>query len=171
MSVKFKAKKDYLKRDLGHWKYCGEDKDISKCFGFVYLVVNEDKHKFYIGKKQFWTYKKNTHTKTGKAFWRTYTTSSAHVKKDLKAGDNMSFHILGVFNTRAWCNYSEAWLQMVLCAITDRDSSGERKWYNNQVAAIRFIPKDDPEQHDEMHEASGRAQELLSIYGDLDVKN
>lgn len=168
---KFVAKKDYIKRDLGHWEYKGVNVDISKYFGFVYLAVNKTRNKFYIGKKQFWTYKKNTHIKTGKAYWRHYDTSSSHVKKDASQGDDISFHILGVFKSRAWCNYSEAWLQMVCCAITDRDEKGERRWYNNQVAPIRFIPKDDPEQHETMHKAARRCESLIKKYGDNEVES
>jgi len=157
---KFVAKKELIKTDLGHWNYSGEDLDLSKHFGFVYLVINRTKNKLYIGKKQFWTYKKNTHIKTGKAYWRAYGTSSSHVAADAKANDELEFHILGAFETRAWCNYTEAWLQMCLCAITERDEAGERRWYNNQVAPIRFIPKADSLQHDTMEASLKRAQKL-----------
>jgi len=166
---KFTAKKDYIKRDLGHWVYTGVNVDISQYFGFVYLVINKTKNKFYIGKKQLWTYKKNTYTKTGKSFWRSYKTSSVQLQLDEKEGDDMSYHILGVFQTRAWCNYSEAWLQMVLCTITDRDTSGQRKWYNNQVAPIRYIPKEDHAQHETMNKAAKKSEALVKKYGHLEV--
>jgi hypothetical protein len=167
---KFLAKKEYIKTDLGHWSYSGQNVDMSKCFGFVYLAINKTKNKFYIGKKQLWTYKKNTHVKTGKAPWRAYDTSSSHVKADIKEGDKIEFHMLGVFTTRAWCNYTEAWLQMVLQCITDRDSSGERRWYNNQVAAIRFIPKQDDNQHEVMLKSLAKSQRLIKTGKTKDVK-
>jgi len=163
MSAKFIAKKEHLKTDLGHWKYTGDNANLVDCFGFVYLVINRTRNKFYIGKKQVWSYKKNTHIKTGKALWRTYATSSVHVKADAKKGDELEFVMLGIFKTRAWCNYTEAWLQMSLQAITDRDGDGERRWYNNQVAAIRFIPKLDHEQHDTMLMCLAKAKRLIRI--------
>jgi hypothetical protein len=169
MSSKFIAKKEHIKTDLGHWKYTGENVNIADYFGFVYLVINTTKNKFYIGKKQFWSYKKNTHTKTGKSLWRAYGTSSTHVQKDAKQRDNLEYIILGVFKTRAWCNYSEAWLQMVLCSITDRDNQGERRWYNNQVSAIRFIPKQDEEQHTIMNNCLAKAKRHINKWRKLDV--
>lgn len=167
--TKFVAKKEYIKNDLGHWKYTGVNVNLADNFGFVYLVINTSKNKFYIGKKQFWTYKKNTHVKTGKSMWRAYNTSSSHVISDAKDGDVLEYHILGVFETRAWCNYTEAWLQMCLCAITDRDTQGERKWYNNQVAPIRFIPKHDDKQHGAMHKCLSKAQRILKKWRDKNV--
>lgn len=159
--AKFVAKKEHIKTDLGHWKYTGANINLAEHFGFVYLVINKTKNKYYIGKKQLWSYKKNTHIKTGKALWRTYDTSSSHVKKDAKSGDKFDFVILGVFKTRAWCNYTEAWLQMTLETITERDDLGERRWYNNQVAAIRFIPKEDEEQHATMKKSLKKARSLI----------
>jgi len=167
---KFVAKKEYIKSDLGHWKYTGVNADISKCFGFCYLVINKTRNKYYIGKKQLWTYKKNTHVKTGKAPWRVYATSSTHVKADAKLGDVLEFHMLGVYNTRAWCNYTEAYLQMALKVITDRDDEGERRWYNNQVAAVRFIPKLDKEQHETMDKCLSIAQRLIKSGRKSNVK-
>lgn len=161
MSSKFVAKKEYIKTDLGHWKYTGANVNMAEHFGFVYLVINKTRNKFYIGKKQLWSYKKNTHIKTGKALWRGYDTSSSHVKADKKKGDELEFVMLGVFKTRAWCNYTEAWLQMALQTITDRDEEGERRWYNNQVAAIRFIPKEDEEQHTTMEKCLAKAQRSI----------
>ena len=168
---KFQAKKEYIKNDLGHWNYTGVNVNIAEHFGFVYLVINKTRNMFYIGKKQFWTYKKNTHTKTGKSMWRAYNTSSAHVLKDGKAGDELEYHMLGVFTTRAWCNYSEAYLQMALCSITDRDTNGERRWYNNQVAAVRFIPKLDEEQHETMDKCLSKAQRLIKSGRKSNVKS
>ena len=168
---KYVAKKEYIKHDLGHWNYTGVNVDISKHFGFCYLVINKTKNKCYIGKKQFWTYKKNTHIKTGRSFWRAYQTSSQHVIADSKEGDELEYYILGCFETRAWCNYTEAWLQMALCTITDRDTWGERRWYNNQVAPIRFIPKHDESQHEIMEKCFKRAQKLIKKIRERDVIN
>jgi len=167
---KFIPIKEKLKKDMGHWEYTGVNVDISENFGFVYLVINKTKNKYYIGKKQFWAYKKNSYVRKGKSLWRAYGTSSEHVCNDRREGDVMEFHMLGVFETRAWCNYTEAWLQMALCSITDRDSEGERRWYNNQVAAIRFIPKLDPKQHDTMETTLKRATKLIKLERKEDVK-
>ena len=169
MSTKFVPKKEYIKNDLGHWNYTGVNVNLADKFGFVYLVINKTKNKFYIGKKQFWTYKKNTHIKTGKALWRAYPTSSAHVISDGKEGDELEYFLLTTFETRAWCNYTEAWLQMALCAITDRDEHGERRWYNNQVSPIRFIPKHDEEQHASMQKAFDKAKRLIKKYREKNV--
>jgi len=168
-ATKFQAKKELVKSDLGHWSYKGINVNLAEHFGFCYLVINKTKNKFYIGKKQFWTYKKNTHTKTGKAMWRAYKTSSSHVNNDRGEGDEIEYHMLGAFETRAWCNYTEAWLQMALCSITDRDKAGERRWYNNQVAPIRFIPKHDPKQHAVMEKCFSTAEKIIKDMRKNDV--
>jgi len=167
MAAKKKRKPAYkpplimLKQELGHWEYKGKDYDTSTMFGFVYLLVDKATGKGYLGKRQLWSYKKNSMTKTGTSVWRTYHSSSEHVKEARAEGAQFEYHMLGVFKTRAWTSYTEAYLQFVLTTMTERDSNGERLWFNNQIAAIKFIPGLDEEQHSTMEGCLKRAKAIL----------
>jgi hypothetical protein len=94
----------------------------------------------YIGKKQFYHGGKKRSKTYGKEMaWRTYVGSSSHVKKDIaKYGkENFNFEIVDLYKTKGGLYYAEAYLQMVCeCMTSD-------KFYNKQIAAIRFVPKED----------------------------
>jgi len=160
--AKYVPKDTKLKEELGHWNYTGKDRKLAESFGFLYLMVNKQTGMAYVGKRQFWAFKRNSMTKTGAALWRLYKSSSSHVKAAIKGGEAFEYHILGVFETRAWLSYTEAYLQMVLQTMTERASDGERMWYNNQVAAIRFVPKESKIEHKEMESCLSKAYKILN---------
>jgi hypothetical protein len=155
-------KKVMLKKELGHWNYSGTDRDVSNCFGFIYLMYNHTTGMSYIGKRQFWSFRRGSMVKTGAALWRLYKSSSSHVKEAVKNGDEFSYYMLGVFDTRAWTSYSEAHLQMVFDCLTERSTEGERMWYNNQIAPIKYIPKQDDKQLNELNLCIERGHKILN---------
>lgn len=146
------------KDDLGHWKF-GRKLDPDKHFGFLYCITNHADGRFYIGRKNFLTQGKKTikHKTTGKRVpnprrgkdtgWKTYMGSSAHVEEDIKkhGEDAFEFEMIDVYDTYGGLYYAEAFTQMLTECMTQKKSCGEIPlFYNRQIAAIRFVPKELP---------------------------
>ena len=133
--------------DLGHWKTLPYllDKPPVMAFGFLYVIRNRISGKLYIGKKQTKHGGKKTSRTYGKEMpWRTYESSSAHVKKDLKdlGKSNFDFVIVEHYATRGGLNYSEVEYQVKCDVLTERLDEEERLFYNAQISAVRWIPKE-----------------------------
>ena len=126
----------------GHW-ISPVKIDPDQYFGFVYLIRCLITNKKYIGKKQFHSYKKKKKYK--ETDWKTYTSSSAELNQDIKnfKKNNFEFRILELYKTRGGLVYAEANLQHKLNVLTESDKNG-RLWYNKQIGAIKFIPKEEP---------------------------
>lgn len=134
-------------KEMGHWnypnKFCPTD-----WYGFLYCIQNLETNQFYIGRKQFWREGKKRSKTYGKPMpWENYMSSSKHVKDDIKllGVDKFKFDIVDLYKTRGGLNYVEAWMQMVLECMTERLDDGiTPRFYNRQVAAIRWVPKETP---------------------------
>jgi len=137
--------KPLSKTDLGHW--------VSKVkinpntsFGFLYCVENTITKQFYWGKKQFFHGgKKKSRTYGKEMTWRNYTGSSVHLKKDISTygHENFKFEIVDTYNTKGGLYYAEAYCQMISESLTERLDDGiTPRFYNRQIAAIRFIPSE-----------------------------
>ena len=124
----------------GHW-ISKEKIDPEESFGFVYLIRCVITGRSYIGKKQFYSYRKKKKDK--ETDWKTYTSSSSELNQDIKnwKKNNFEFHIIRVCKTRAGLVYAEANLQHKMDVLTASDKNG-RLFYNKQIGAIRFIPKE-----------------------------
>ena len=106
--------------DLGHWEGVLEE-NIDLPYGFIYKITNLTNDKKYIGKKQCQSIKKRPPLKGKKnkrhekieTDWKTYTSSSNELNKDLEQLGKNSFK----FEILRWCNskwelsYYEARLQ------------------------------------------------------------
>jgi len=130
----------------GHWNY-NKKFYPEEWFGFVYCIQNRIDNKFYIGKKQFFHKgKKKSRTYGKEMAWRSYEGSSAHVKKEIKkhGKENFSFDIIDLYKTKGGLYYAEAYCQMICECMTRKDKNNELISYNRQIAAIRFIPLEEP---------------------------
>jgi hypothetical protein len=144
-----KLKKKYTKQlskdEMGHW-VCKFKFNPSDVFGFLYCIHNTETNQFYWGKKQFFHGGKKKSVTYGKEMkWRTYTGSSVHLKADIaKYGhDKFTFEIVDVYNTKGGLYYNEAYSQMVSESMTEFLEDGKTpRFYNRQIAAIRFVPKE-----------------------------
>lgn len=127
--------------DIGHWEYDGT-LDPEANFGFVYLIHNLKTGRKYIGKKQYYSYKKNKKFK--EMDWRGYTGSSKELNLDIETFGKGSFQflILKECKTRGGLTYIEANMQHKLDALTERLEDGTRVYYNKQIGAIRYVPKE-----------------------------
>ena len=106
--------------DLGHWEgVLEENVDLPYCF--IYKITNLTNDKKYICKKQCQSIKKRPPLKGKKnkrhekieTDWRTYTSSSNELNKDLEqlGKDNFKFEILRWCDSKWELSYYEARLQ------------------------------------------------------------
>ena len=106
--------------DLGHWEGVLEE-NVDLPYGFIYKITNLTNDKKYIGKKQCQSIKKRPPLKGKKnkrhekieTDWRTYTSSSNELNKDLEqlGKDNFKFEILRWCDSKWELSYYEARLQ------------------------------------------------------------
>ena len=106
--------------DLGHWEgVLEESTDLP--YGFIYKITNLTNDKKYIGKKQCQSIrkrpplkgKKNKRHEKIETDWKTYTSSSNELNKDLEqlGKDNFKVEILRWCNSKWELSYYEARLQ------------------------------------------------------------
>lgn len=79
--------------------------------------------------------------------WRTYTGSSSHLNEQIKQSghDKFSYEIIDLYKTKGGLYYSEAWCQMVSECMTEMLPDNKTpRFYNRQIAAIRFVPREGP---------------------------
>lgn len=135
-------------QDLGHWQY-SKPLDPSLWFGFIYRIVDNLSGKHYLGKKQFFSHttkavvgKKNRKHITKESTWKKYIGSSTHLNAAIaeKGKENFSFYIESLHVTKGSLYYAEVDVQIKENALRERLPSGERKYYNKQIACIKFLP-------------------------------
>jgi len=143
--LKKKYTKPLSKDEMGHWD-CKFKFNPSDVFGFLYCIHNTKQTSSTGGKKQvFHGGKKKSATYGKEMTWRTYTGSSVHLKADIaKQGhDKFKFEIVDVYKTKGGLYYAEAYAQMVSESMTEMLDDGKTpRFYNRQIAAIRFVPKE-----------------------------
>lgn len=136
-----------MTQELGHWSFSRKF-DPTEWLGFIYIIENKVTGQFYIGKKQFYHRGKKKSKTYGKEMaWRTYVGSSDTLKKDIKKykKSNFFFKILDLYKTKGGLYYAEAYAQMLCGCMTEYLNDGcTPRFYNRQIAAIRFIPTEPP---------------------------
>jgi len=124
----------------GHWvSEFPVDDEVE--FGFIYLITNLTNDRKYIGKKQFWKYRKGKKWK--KFSWQDYTSSSKELNLDIaKLGkDSFEFRILYPVCSRGTARYFETNEQHVRDVLVAKLPSGEREYYNKTIDGVKFLPK------------------------------
>ena len=121
------------------WKYNGEDftepqKDIE---GFVYLITNLTNNKKYIGKKSFWTRRKDKQTgrrKTKESDWKKYFGSCDELNEDVKliGPDKFLREILYLCPHKKSMSYYETYEQF------ERDVLMTNDYYNTNIEGKFF---------------------------------
>lgn len=133
--------------DLGHWEWSGHKFHPADYFGFTYCIENTRNNTFYIGKKQFYHKGKKKSRTFGKEMnWRGYVGSSKSLKEDIKkyGKKHFKFDMIDLYKTRGGLYYAEAYLQMATGCMVEYNEKGEARFYNRQIAAIRFRPTEFP---------------------------
>lgn len=112
--------------------------------GFVYLITNKCNQKKYIGKKNFWTRRKNK--KTGRkekkeSDWRNYFGSCDELKADVKVlgKENFIREILYLCPHKKSMSYYESYEQFQRNVLMDRsyyNTNIEGKFFDSEVENI-----------------------------------
>lgn len=121
------------------WMYRNEPFiETSKEFeGFVYLITNLTNNRKYIGKKSFWTRRKDKKTgrrKTQESDWKNYWSSSEDVKEDVKTLGKDKFHreILYLCPHKKSMSYYETYEQFHRNVLMNED------YYNTNIEGKYF---------------------------------
>lgn len=134
--------------DTGHWIFPKEFV-LDDWFGFIYRITELDTNKEYLGKKQFFRLLRKTvkgrknkkHVKL-ESDWKKYTGSSTELNAqiDLKGKENYKFEIISLHATKGSLYYGEVRAQVLEDVLRARLDDGTRKYYNKQIASVKFLP-------------------------------
>ena len=137
----------------GHWCTV-KPLNTEGLHGFVYVIHNQKDDRYYIGKKNFLHGGKKSYKRGGKRIpnykhgtetdWKEYCGSSRDLQRDLEkhGEENFSFTILYTYETRGGLSYGEANLQHKLDVLVERHIDGTPRYYNQNIAAIKYIPRE-----------------------------
>lgn len=123
------------------WLFNGVPYDSPDKFaGFVYLITNKLDGRRYIGRKYFWSIRKQKGKKRrqrSESDWREYYGSSQELLADIeKLGEeNFERRILSLHTTRGDVNYEEV-RQQFLLGVLESD-----EWYNEAIGKYRRKPQ------------------------------
>jgi hypothetical protein len=128
------------------WKYDNKDfLDVpNKMEGFVYIITNLTNKKKYIGKKHFWTRRKDKLTgrrKTKESDWKSYFGSCDELKEDIKllGSDNFLREILYLCPHKKSMSYYETYEQFIRNVLMSEEyynTNIEGKFFSSEVDRI-----------------------------------
>ena len=131
------------------WIYLGvsfNSSDIQDYFGFVYCITNTISGKKYIGRKNFYSYRKPRGKKRKvktESSWKDYYGSCDELKEDIKLLGRERFkrEILSLHKTQGKLNFEETRQQFLNNVLTEALDNGEPAYYNNNILS-RYFRKD-----------------------------
>ena len=126
---------------VSHWLQFETDEPFVpnlKKFGFVYLIINTQNGKGYVGCKQYYIGKAKKESK-----WQTYMGSSKYLKEDIKkiGKKHFRFEVIAEYINKRSLRYYEAHYQMkwdVLTAVIE--GTDEPAFYNSYVGGKFYRP-------------------------------
>jgi len=132
-----------------NWQYNGTDYEgpTKALEGFVYLITNKTNGKKYVGKKNFWTRRKDPKTgrrKTKEGAWKSYYGSCDELKDDVKSlgPDNFIREILYLCPHKKSMSYYETYEQFRRNVIMDEtyyNTNIEGKYFSSECLSIYGI--------------------------------
>lgn len=143
--------------DQGHW--VGQKADPHNNFGFIYLIEDLTTGKAYVGKRQYWLAKprvKGCKSKVSdksspkwkascwtESPWRDYRGSSKDLAKWQREFPSHEYRytILEQFVCRGDLVYGEVKWMWEFRVLEAQLLSGERKFFNKNIPAVKFIPQ------------------------------
>jgi hypothetical protein len=107
--------------------------------GFVYLITDQTNGKKYIGKKFFWSRRKDPKTKKRvkkESDWKTYFGSNLFLKGLVreKGWEKFRRDILSLHTLIRDVNYTEVKLQYLFEVLEQVDTDGEMKYMNGNIS-------------------------------------
>ena len=114
--------------------------------GFVYLIINLTNDRKYIGKKSFWSRRKDKKTgrrKTKESNWKKYYGSCPELKDDVKkyGKEFFSREILSLHITKGTCNFEETKQLFLNNVLSESLDNGCPAYYNSNILG-RYMRKD-----------------------------
>lgn len=141
---------ELMEQELGHhWQ---GDPDPDNSFGFLYTIINLLEGRMYVGKKQYWSYrrikvagKRNRVKKVLPNKWEFYTGSCTELNADIKrlGKENFIFALMQNMKTKGGLHYGEIDLQVTMKVLTAKREDGTPIFYNRQIAGCKFIPPEE----------------------------
>jgi len=131
------------------WLFNNEPFDsdsINNFFGFVYLITNLTNSRMYIGRKYFWSIKRDPgkiRRRKRESDWKKYYGSSDELAEDIKNIGNSNFkrEILALYTTKGSTNYGEVKEQFVKGVLESNvyyNTSINGKWRNVKLDGAMF---------------------------------
>jgi len=149
---------------VSHWLQFETDEPFVpnlKKFGFVYLIINTQNGKGYVGCKQYYIGKAKTASK-----WESYMGSSKYLKEDIKkiGKKHFRFEVIAEYINKRSLRYYEMYYQVkwsVLTAVIE--GTDEPAFYNSYVGGKFYPPVElyeDPDFKQKMRENNWGNKEL-----------
>ena len=142
---------------VSHWLQFETDEPFVpnlKKFGFVYLIINTQNGKGYVGCKQYFAMNK----KKTKHKWETYTGSSKYLNADIKkiGKENFRFEVISEYKNKRSLRYYEMYYQIKWDVLTSViEGTDEPAFYNSYVGGKFYPPVEsyqDPERNRKISE-------------------
>lgn len=135
------------------WIYQGEtfdSPDILDYYGFVYLIECNETSRSYLGRKYFWSFRKQkgkSRKTKQESDWKKYYGSCPELKEDVKKYGKCKFKrtILSLHKTIGKTNYEETRQLFLNNVLTESLDNGDPKYYNSNILG-RYFRKDYYEQ-------------------------
>ena len=142
---------------VSHWLQFETDEPFVpnlKKFGFVYLIINTQNGKGYVGCKQYFAMNK----KKTKHKWETYPGSSKYLNADIKkiGKENFRFEVIAEYKNKRSLRYYEMYYQVKWSVLTSViEGTDEPAFYNSYVGGKFYPPVEsyqDPERNRKISE-------------------
>lgn len=120
--------------------------EIEEYFGFIYIITSKITGQSYIGKKQFFSItkkkvkgRKNKVTVKKESDWKTYTSSSIQLNKDILTYGihNFEFRILHLARHKMEWDFLETKEQWQRDVLNSLQPDGTRKYFNGRIEFLR----------------------------------
>jgi len=141
---------------VSHWLQFETDEPFVpnlKKFGFVYLIINTQNGKGYVGCKQYYIGKAKKESK-----WQTYMGSSKYLNADIKkiGKENFRFEVIAEYKNKRSLRYYEMYYQVKWSVLTSViEGTDEPAFYNSYVGGKFYPPVEsyqDPERNRKISE-------------------
>jgi hypothetical protein len=131
------------------WMYQGSpftSSNIEDYFGFVYLIINKANNRKYIGRKNFFCFRKPKGKKRkvkSESNWKAYYGSCDELKNEVKiiGVKQFSREILSLHKTQGKLNFEETRQLFLNNVLTESLDGGIPAYYNSQILN-RYYRKD-----------------------------